>query len=224
MTPAEFDALYAQRHEAAALSTCEVFLRNQLGTAPDYDWLWRSARLKYFQGMQALDAGNEAGARELYMEAAEQALDADSLQKGNLEATFWAAVCELEAARLSGKLAMARILKDAEKRLEQALYQDETFHHGGPARVLGRIYQLKPLLLGGSLDRAIASYRASLQHAPDNSTTLLYLADALIADRQPGAARQTLYQLIEASPNPDWQWEAARDMREAKEWLTSRFD
>lgn len=223
MTPAEFDALFSQRHEAAALATCEVFLRNQLQTAPDYDWLWRSAQLQYFRGLQAADAGNEAEAREYYMTAAEQALDAENLQKGGLEATYWVGVAELEAARLAGKIALARILKDVEKRLEQAAYMDEAFHHGGPFRVLGRICQQKPLLLGGSLDRAMAFYKDSLQKAPNNSTTLLYLADALIADRQPGAARQTLYTLIEATPDPDWQWEHARDKREAEKWLFSRL-
>ncbi len=38
---------------------------------------------------------------------------------------------------------------------------------------------LKPLLLGGSVDRAIEYYRRALQIAPHNSTTMLYYAEAL---------------------------------------------
>lgn len=64
-----------------------------------------------------------------------------------------------------------------------------TTHFAGPLRVWGKLMHQKPLLLGGSIDRALDIYRRALQIAPHNSTTLLYYAESLIADqrRPPGA-------------------------------------
>ncbi len=78
---------------------------------------------------------------------------------------------------------------------------------------------MRPLLLGGSLDHALDIYRRALQLAPHNSTTLLYFAEALLSDRQPGEARRVLNRLIEAAPDPDWTWEQTRDKTLARALL-----
>lgn len=86
-------------------------------------------------------------------------------------------------------------------------------------RVAARITHLKPLLLGGSLERSLDLYRRALQIAPQNSTTLLYYAEALLADQQKRLARRSLRAIIEAPEDEDWVWEQARDRRLAKAHL-----
>jgi hypothetical protein len=62
-----------------------------------------------------------------------------------------------------------------------------------------------------------------LQIAPTNSTTLLYYAEALLADRQPRAARDLLKQVVEAPDDPHWLWEQKRDRRLARVLLEQMY-
>jgi Tfp pilus assembly protein PilF len=197
----------------------------EVPATPDqnFAWLWRAARLEHFRAMQTLEAGDARAAKTHFQAGVEQARRAELLAGDRVEAVFWRATCELEAARQEGTLSVARILGSAQKRLERACAIEEAFHHGGPLRVLGRLIQLKPLILGGNLDRALTFYDRALQVAPNNSTTLLYRADALLRDRQPGQARETLQRVLQV-PSEGWIWECERDQKIARQWLVSRFD
>lgn len=221
MNLADFDQLYANRHEEPVLAQCAQLLEQ----APhDYEWLWRHARLKHFQAMQSAEAGDSKTARNLYQTASAHGAQATKLDASRVEGTFWHSTCELEAARLGGALAMMGVLSRAQKELQRAARIDEEFHYAGPLRVLGRVTHFKPLALGGMLDGAIAFYDRALQIAPRNSTNNLYLADALIADRQPKRAREVLHAILENSDSQNWVWETLRDQKSAQQWLESRFD
>ena len=221
MTFAEFDALHAQRHEPMRLRELESALQTHYN--PDrYGWTWRAARLYHFRAMQAEDDPSQA--RALFARGAERARVGESLEGDRVEAAFWAATCGLEAARLSGKLAAAAALGRAQKQLNRAAQIDETYHFAGPLRVLGRVTHLKPLIMGGNLDYAVAFFERALQIAPTNSTTLLYYADALIADNQPAKARRTLKKIIEAPPLENWIWESERDRELARQMEREKLD
>ena len=220
MTIPEFDALWRQRHEPAVLEKCFVAAQN----ADNFDWAWRMARLAHFMGMQALEAGDKTEALEQFQIGKTAAEGAHIEKPRSVESSFWLATCELERARLKGPVAVAAILNRAQKLLERAMGADEKFHFAGPLRVLGRLIQLKPLVLGGSLDRAITFYGSALQLFPHHSTTRLYLADALISDRQPKEAREVLRLVSEESDAEDWVWETARDQKLARIWLAERLD
>ncbi len=222
MTFAEFDALYVNRHEADNLNAVQNALLAHL-PADSYGWLWRAARLSHFHAMQALD--NDADlARTLFAQGAQQARDAEKLEGDRVEAAFWAATCGLEAARLSGKLAAAASLGKAQKQLNRAAQIDESYHFAGPLRVLGRVTHLKPLVLGGNLDYAIAFFERAIQISPDNSTTLLYYAAALIADNQPAKARRALTKIIRAPALEGWVWESERDRELARVMTLEKLD
>ena len=225
VTFAEFDALYANRHVVENLNALQNVLLNEIqpGKPDDYGWLWRAARLAHFHGMQALD-NNLDLARALFAGGAQSARSAQALQIDGVEAAFWAPTCALEAARLSGKIAAAAILGKAQKQLNRAAQINEAYHFAGPLRVLGRVTHLKPLILGGNLDYALAFFERALQIAPDNSTTLLYYADALIADNQPSQARRVLKQIIAAPPLENWIWESERDRELAQKMMMEKLD
>ncbi len=219
---AEFDALYANRHDGETLREVERALNAKLRD-DNYGWLWRAARLDHFRAMQALETSADE-ARALFAQGAERSHAAALIEKDRVEAAFWAATCGLEAARLSGKLAAAASLGRAQKQLNRAAQIDETYHFAGPLRVLGRVTHLKPLILGGNLDYAIAFFERALQISPDNSTTLLYYADALIADNQPGPARRALKQIVAAPALEGWQWESERDRELARVMMAEKLD
>ena len=219
---ARFDELYRQRQQPEILAQCQ---QNLTGLKEgNFEVAWRAARLDHFVAMQTLENGDKSGARKWFESGARHAKNAENLDKNRVEAVFWSAVCELEAARTSGALLLARAIFGAEKRLDRAAYLDESFHQSGPLRVLGRIFHQKPIVLGGNLDRALAFYQRALKVAPDNSTTLLYQADALLADHQPAPARRVLKQILALNPTQDWVWECARDQKIAEKWLKTRLD
>ena len=203
----------------------ELLAQIKLGRANphNYGWLWRAARLAHFRAMQE-QTGNPDAARALFAAGAEHAHAAAKLEIDRVEAAFWAATCDLEAARLGGKLAAAASLGRAQKQLNRAAQIDERYHFAGPLRVLGRVTHLKPLILGGNLDYAIAFFERALQISPANSTTLLYYADALIADNQPGPARRALKQIAAAPALENWVWESERDRELARVMMAEKLD
>ena len=221
---AEFDALYANRHLTENLNVLQNELLRQIkpGTPDNYGWLWRAARLSHFNAMLAGDSPDLA--RALFAGGAEQARSAAKLEGDRVEAAFWEATCALEAARLGGKVVAGLALGKAQKQLNRAAQIDERYHFAGPLRVLGRVTHLKPLVLGGNLDYALAFFERALQISPDNSTTLLYYADALIADNQPAKARSTLKRIIAADALEDWIWESERDRELARVMMAEKLD
>ena len=220
MNFSEFDALCAMRHQDEALGQCLGATRDPIG----YDWLWRAARLQHFRAMQLLEAGDRHGALTAYMAGAKWAKLAELERHDEVEGVFWRAVCDLEVAQMQGKLAVGLALPAAEKRLDRACGLDEGYHYAGPVRILGRIYHLRPLVLGGNLDRALSFHHRSLQLYPDNSTNLIYMSDALLSDRQPNEARVHLRHLLGLPLLAGWVWETERDQKLAREWLKTRLD
>ena len=220
----QFDALYAHRHQSGNLKACVTAIADaERVPEPEFEWLWRAARLEHFRAMQGETAGETATARAHFRAGQAYAVRAEALRPQCVESVFWHGVCALEAGRLGGNVAAMAALGPAEKRIELASRLDETFHYAGPLRVLGRITQRKPLLLGGSLDRALAFYNSALQLAPDHSTTLLYQGDCQYWDKQPDAAKRTLHHLLTLPPAAGWQWETARDQEQARKMLAEWF-
>jgi tetratricopeptide (TPR) repeat protein len=223
------DELWSQRHDPAQLSALEKALDQSLtesGAAAEYGLLWRYARLAHFRAMQADANATKGEAYHHFARGAQRARQAVRLQWYGVEGNFWYGVNLIEAARRH-PLEMLyccpawRALSIATWHIERAASIDETYHFAGPLRVWGRLTHLRPLLLGGSVERAIVLYRRALQIAPDNSTTLLYYAEALLADKQQRAAREVLKRIIEASDDPDWRWEQERDRGLAQALLES---
>jgi tetratricopeptide (TPR) repeat protein len=207
------DEQWKQRHDAAQFADYEAALDKALyeQKQPDYATLWRWARMSHFRAMQSLQAGDNAAARRHYAAGAQEGEAALRLQPNRVEAMFWCGVNTIEVARLGNKLAAVRALSKASRLIERSAWADETFHLAGPLRVLGRITHKKPLLLGGDINKAVAFFRRALQIAPQNSTTQLYLAEALLDDQQLREARSVLNGIVEAAPDADWMWEQTRD-------------
>lgn len=216
-----FDETWQQRHEAVALQKLIAFFGQAApDTADDeFQWQWRRTRLSHFQAMQAIENGNIPEATRHFGDGAAQAKRAIEIHKFGVEGHFWHGVNALEAARRKGAISLGAAYGAASKAIEQSMKIDEAYHFAGPVRVWGRIQHMKPLLLGGNLDKALESYIRARQIAPHNSTTNLYYAEALWADRQPKVARRICEELIAAPDDADWIWEQQRDRRLAAKLL-----
>ena len=216
--------LWLQRYDDAALKTYGDTLtqwETEAGADSDYALLWRLAQWEHFRALQVLAADeNDVSAAKTHLESgAKRAARAMELEPHRVEGWFWNGVCALEAARLGGTFAAARALSPATRHIERAMAIDESYQWAGPLRVLARITHYKPLILGGSVNRALDIYRRALQIAPHNSTTLLYYCETLLADQQNALARQTLQGIISAPDDEAWRWEQARDRELAKQMI-----
>ncbi len=221
---ASVDELWRQRGESSALQTYGDTLtqwESEANSNDDFELLWRVARWEHFRALQVLadETRDNVSARPYLENGAKCAARAQELERHRVEGWFWNGVCALEAARLAGTFASARALPKATRHIERAMAIDESYHWAGPLRVFGRITHFKPLMLGGSLDRALDLYRRALQIAPDNSTNLIYYSEALLADQQNALARQTLNQIISTPDDPEWLWEQTRDRRLAAKMI-----
>lgn len=218
----KLDEDWKLRHDSAKFAEMESeldkALYNSVGGA-EYALLWRWARMSHFRAMLVFQQGKKEEAARHFGEGAVEAATAVELQPNRVEGHFWRAVCLIESARLRSLPAAARALPAVARHLERAIQIDESYHFAGPLRVQGRTTYLKPRFLGGSVERALGLYRLALEIAPNNSTTLLYYADALIANRQGEAGRRILNQLLEAPVDEEWVWEQARDKKIAAERL-----
>ncbi|MBV9468773.1 MAG: tetratricopeptide repeat protein [Abitibacteriaceae bacterium] len=216
------DEQWKNRHDKTQLAALEQELDRELFRSDaerEYPLLWRWARLSHFRAMQAGD--NEAEARRHYEAGAEEAKKAVALQPNRVEGHFWYGVNFIEAARRRGWVTVARAMPIAMRHIERAVAIDEAYHFTGPLRVWGKLTHQKPLLMGGSIDRALDIYVRALQICPDNSTTLLYYAETLIADQKRPKAREVLNKILNDPDDPEWRWEQERDRGLARQMMDS---
>jgi tetratricopeptide (TPR) repeat protein len=100
-----------------------------------------------------------------------------------------------EAERSYGRL------KEALPHLRLAEQQVPATDGGGPARMLGRVYQETPGgFLLGSKPEAIKWYQKSLAAAPDSISTNLWLGETYVASSQPVLARPVLERAAAINP------------------------
>jgi tetratricopeptide (TPR) repeat protein len=92
-------------------------------------------------------------------------------------------------------------MKEALPHLRQADQQVPATDEGGPARMLGRVYQETPGgLLLGSKPEAIKWYKKSIEVAPDSISTHLWLGETYVAASQPALARPELERAVAIKP------------------------
>ena len=219
---AQWDEQWTNRNYSNEINALAHEIERQImRAAPDYETLWRHARVEHFIAMQAEeDKDKAAHARHLF--AAElQAEKAAKLEPNRVEGLFWSGVTRIEAGRARGGLAAASALKPARKSLEAAAAIDETFHFAGAWRVLGRIQHKAPKLMGGNGAAAVETLRRADAVSPGNSTTLLYLAEALQDLKQESEARAVLERIVVLDDQHGWRWEQERDRRRARLLLAS---
>ena len=129
---------------------------------------------------------------------------------------YWLATNLLHAADAERSLGRA---KEALVELDRADKMEPQVDDGGPSRMRGKVLHEMPALFGGSLSRAIASFKRSAEIAPDMPTTHLWLAQAYVDAKQPDLARKELERVMNAKPRPLREREDGADRQRAQELL-----
>lgn len=138
------------------------------------------------------------------------------LAPGSGPAHYWRGTNLLHFA--DGERSLGRA-KEAISALDQADKICPEIDEGGPSRLRGRVLYEMPPLVGGSVSRAIANFKKSLQYGPNHPTTHLWLGEAYQYARQNELARKELEWVLNAKPRPHREKEDAGDRQKAQELL-----
>lgn len=172
-------------------------------------------------GRQLAARGVKADAPEKTVAAAARAID------GAADVYLWDAVNWGEWALAYGKMAAAR--QGAADRIRRgatiAHLAAPALEGGAPSRVLGRLHDQTPripFITGwASQKEAVRFLNESLKHDPANKLTMVFLAEAMVADSSgaKGRATELLRKVIAAPNHPDFEVEDAAATADAKALL-----
>jgi len=207
------DQLYAGRNDLANVRVSVELLRT---LEPSSRAAWRLARAYFFLGQEASQAESSGTFHEAGVKAG--ALSA-RLQPDWVAGHFWLGVNLALLAQRAGSLQAAIHALKAKRELRRAIEIDDTYHAAGPRRVLGRLEQKMPRLLGGGLARAAANFERAISIAPNNTVTRIYFAEFLFEMGAVARARAELEVVLGVPLDPDWAFEIKRDRVLAREWL-----
>ena len=159
--------------------------------------------------------------------AEKQVADAARKTPGAAEVFLWDAVNWGEWALAYGKLAAAR--QGAADRIRReatiAHLADSRLEGGAPSRVLGRLHDQTPripFVTGwASSKEALRFLNESLKADPDNKLTMLFLAEAMVANDSStkAQAKQILRGVVNNPNNPEYSVEDAAAVEDAKALL-----
>ncbi|HVR85233.1 MAG TPA: hypothetical protein VMU54_13030 [Planctomycetota bacterium] len=142
-----------------------------------------------------------------------EAREAIRLSPNQAEGHYWLGWLLLQTA--DAEQSYSR-LKEAVSELLQAQQGDPKVDEGGPARMLGRIYQETPgWPLLGSRTKAIRWYTKSLEAAPEALRTHLWLGQTYAQDGQIERARLELEKVSSAKPRAGREKETLESRQEA---------
>jgi tetratricopeptide (TPR) repeat protein len=132
-------------------------------------------------------------------------------------AQYWRACVVLHAAEAESSYAR---LNDAVKLLEAAEAEAPDLDHGGPARMLGRIYQETPgWPMLGSKAKAAFYYKRSIERAPDFAQTHLWLGETYVSAKRQDLARPFLEKAATLPLRPGHEEEDGRHRAAARRLL-----
>jgi tetratricopeptide (TPR) repeat protein len=117
---------------------------------------------------------------------------------------YWLAMNLCGLAEQGGARRGLKMVPEIIVSLEQALKINPAYDHGGPHRVLGRMYfECPPWPLSvGSLPESLRHLSAAAAIAPENSTNRLFLGETLLKMGKKGAARQELELVLNGTGHP----------------------
>ena len=128
---------------------------------------------------------------------------------------FWLGVNNSKYGEARGILKSLFLVGSIIDSMQQVIAIDPAYEHGGPYRVLGRVYFKLPRFAGGGINKSIENLKKSLEYAPNISTTLLFLAESYIAQKDYQRAQQELNIILSTPAIPGLEPEFTADKEEA---------
>jgi hypothetical protein len=201
------DELYSNRATLDRVRE-SVDLLHSLKRLDAYEVQWRLARAYFFLGQEAAEGSEKAAHHHHGTQAGRYAVRA---VPDRVEGQFWLGVNLSLQAAVATPWRAAALALHAKRTLACAVKLDPAYHGAGPHRVLARLLHRMPLVLGGGLARARRHYETAVTLDPSNTVTRIYFADLLRGQGELEFARTHWQAVLDAPPNPAWEFEQLRD-------------
>jgi len=206
-----------QRETAGSLDRAAVLLDWRKGHGPESAEVLALLSQVHYRIGELPNPGKAEDRRRLRLareNGLKEARDAIRLEPGRADAHYWLGCLLLQTADVEQSYSR---LKEALPEFREAQRLDPKVDEGGPARMLGRIYQETPgWPLLGSRAEAIRWFTKSLEAAPEAIQTHLWLGQTCAKDGQVQRARAELEKVTAARPRPGHEKELAESKQEAE--------
>lgn len=214
------DDYFLGRRDLDNVQKAVQLLGERVAQSPkDYEAWWRLSKFNSY-----LARHSEGKTEDKYLEAAVAAgKKAVSLAPNRVEGHFWlGANLGLQAEDRSPFRALLMI-DSVRKEMETVTRLDPDYEEGGGSRSLARVDYRAPFFKGGDKQKSIRLLQKVLDRFPQNSLTMLYLADSYMALGRRKEARQELDKILSLCPDPMYGPEQEDNQAEARERLTKYF-
>jgi tetratricopeptide (TPR) repeat protein len=141
------------------------------------DAAWRLSMASYFVGFNLTQDREEK--KRLFAQGRDAGLASVKCSSSCVEAHFWTAVNMALYGQTVGVFKMIFTLGSVMQHLEEGIAIDPSYAFGGGQRVLGKIYESLPSILGGSRDKARSYYEKAIENGPDEPLNYLFLSKLL---------------------------------------------
>lgn len=143
----------------------------------DKDAAWRLSMAAHFFGMRFVKDSDEKA--KLFAEGRDAGRAALKKDPDCAACHFWTAINMALYGNEVSVFKMLFTLKDIQSHLKETLRLEPCYAYGGAHRVLGKIEQKLPGILGGSNRRAREYFEAAVATCPDEPMNYLFLAQLL---------------------------------------------
>lgn len=214
------DDYYQGRRNLENVRTAISIVESAVSRKPnDYEAWWRIAEYDCFLARHSpkkkqkpiLQAGIAAGKR------------AESLQPDRPEGHFWTGVNEGLLGEQSNVITGLRLINPVRTEMQTVMRLDPNYEQYGAERILGRLYYEAPFFRGGDKQLSVRLLEDCLRRYPNNSLTLLYLADSYLGVGRRKDAQAMLKRLLALCPDPNAEPELLTNQAAAREKLKRYF-
>ena len=214
------DIYYQQRHDAENVRKALTLVRAAAATNPqDYEDWWRVAMFTNFLARRAtkteesrlLDEGIEAGKKAV------------ALSPNRVEGHFWLGANYGLAADSGSFLKGLRLVDDIRSEMQTVIKLNPEYQQAGALRILARVYLCAPFFLGGNKHHSIELLEECQKRYPQNSQTMLFLADSYLAVGRKEDARRQLESILNHGPDAEFGPELTENQAEAQARLAKYF-
>ncbi|MGH9327391.1 MAG: tetratricopeptide repeat protein [Terriglobia bacterium] len=185
----------------------------------DYEAWWRISEYDCYLARHLADRRGKS----IFEDGVAAGKKAEALEPRRPEGHFWTGANEGLVAEDSNLLAALRMVASIRNEMQTVMKLAPGYQQYGAERILGRLYFRLPFFAGGNKQLSIRLLKSCLKRYPNNSLTLLYLADSYRAVGRREEARGLLERMLKLCPDPIYGPEQADNQVVAREELRKYF-
>ena len=214
------DDYYLGRRNIANARHALDLLRESVGQNPsEYEAWWRISKTACFlarhtdkpEKLRFLDEGVAAGKRAV------------ALAPDRVEGHFWLGANYGLTAEARSFVKALRLVDPIRQEMEAVVRLDPEYEQAAGMRTLARVDFRAPFFKGGDKRRSMETLEKCLTRFPENSLTMLYLADSYLALGMREEARRQLENILSLCPDPNYVAELNENQEEARARLAKFF-